>query len=138
MGAVLKRIILGFCLLPASISNHVSAQIMEGKDLFNEISAIKAIDNHAHPLTYVARNEKPDNEFDALPLDAIPAFPLPVRLNPTNPEFIHAWHDLYGYLYNDMSETHMHELMNTKQRELNERGNSFPLRPSGVFTARLP
>ena len=50
--------------------------------LLAEIYKIKAIDNHAHPLKYVAEGEKPDDEFDALPLDAIELFPLPVRLNP--------------------------------------------------------
>jgi hypothetical protein len=34
---------------------------------------MKAIDNHAHPLKYVAEGEKADDEFDALPLDAIEA-----------------------------------------------------------------
>ena len=60
-----------------------SGQSGVDKDLLNEISKIKAIDNHAHPLKYVAPDEKPDDEFDALPLDAIPPFPLPVRLNPS-------------------------------------------------------
>lgn len=102
------------------------AQSSIDRDLLNEIYKIKAIDNHAHPLKYVAAGEKPDEEFDALPLDAITAFPLPVRLNPANPEFIRAWHDLYRYSHNDMSETHMRELLATKARVLNERGDAFP------------
>ena len=96
------------------------------RDLLNEIYKIKAIDNHAHPLKYVAEGEKPDDEFDALPLDAITAFPLPVRLNPGNPEFIRAWHDLYRYSHNDMTEAHLRELMATKQRVLKERRDGFP------------
>jgi predicted TIM-barrel fold metal-dependent hydrolase len=128
-----KRIFIALYLVITSTSIHVSAQEaiykeQESlyKDLFNEISKVKAIDNHAHPLKYVAKGEKPDDEFDALPIDAIPPFPLPVRLSATNPEFIHAWHDLYGYSYHDMSKTHLYELMNTKQRLLNKLGNSFP------------
>src|SRR6266536_3628557 len=97
------------------------AQTGIDRDLLNEIYKIKAIDNHAHPLKYVAEGEKPDDEFDALPLDAITAFPLPVRLNPANPEFIRAWHDLYRYSHNDMSDAHVRELMATKQRILKER-----------------
>src|SRR2546426_3504099 len=96
------------------------------RDSLNEIYKIKAIDNHAHPLKYVAEGEKPDDEFGALPLDAIMAFPLPVRLNPGNPEFIRAWHDLYRYSHNDMTEAHLRELMATKQRVLKERGDGFP------------
>src|SRR6266550_837498 len=65
------------------------------RDLLNEIYKIKAIDNHAHPLKHVAEGEKPDDEYDALPLDAITVFPLPIRVAPSNPEFIHAWKQLY-------------------------------------------
>src|SRR5258708_641649 len=107
-------------------SADIHAQTRADADLLNEISKIKAIDNHAHPLKYVARGEKPDDEFDALPLDAIVAFPLPVRLNPSNAEFIRAWHDLYGYSHQDMSAAHVAELMKTKQRIISERGDLFP------------
>jgi predicted TIM-barrel fold metal-dependent hydrolase len=105
----------------------VRAQVRAEPDLLTEILKIQAIDNHAHPLKYVAPGEKPDDEYDALPLDAIEPFPLPVRLNPTNPEFIRAWHDLYGYNHNDMSDPHLAELMKTKERVLRERGDSFPV-----------
>jgi len=105
---------------------QVRAQVAVDRTLLAEIFKIKAIDNHAHPLKYIARGEKPDDEFDALPLDAIIPFPLPTRLNPANQEFIRAWHDLYGYAHNDMSDAHVRELMAAKQRVLNERGDSFP------------
>src|SRR5437016_9892544 len=105
---------------------QTDAQTTADPELVNEISKVKAIDNHADPLKYVAEGEKPDDEFDALPLDAITAFPLPVRLNPGNPEFIRAWHDLYRYSHNDMTEAHLRELMATKQRVLKERGDGFP------------
>jgi len=110
----------------ASWSMQMSAQTVADRSLLAEISKIKAIDNHAHPLKYVAAGEKPDDEYDALPLEAIEAFPLPLRLSPTNPEFIRAWHDLYGYAYQDMSETHVAELLKTKQRVMLERGDKFP------------
>jgi len=66
------------------ISTNLGAQTRVDQDLLNEILKIKAIDNHAHPLKYVADGEKPDDEFDALPLDAITPFPLPVRLTLPN------------------------------------------------------
>ena len=122
----MKKLAIGLCLLLATGSMEVRAQVSVDRDLLAEISRIKAIDNHAHPLKYVAPGEKPDDEFDALPLDAIVAFPLPVRLSPTNLEFIRAWHDLYRYSHNDMSEAHVRELMNAKQGVLKERGDSFP------------
>src|SRR5712691_5778784 len=113
-------------ILLASWSTCVPAQTVADPSLLAEISKIKAIDNHAHPLKYVAQGEKPDDEYDALPLEAIEAFPLPVRLSPTNPEFIRAWHDLFGYAYNDMSETHVAELLKTKQRAMRGKGDGFP------------
>lgn len=123
MTATIRALLLAGLCLPGF---PVDAQTPADADLLNEISKIKAIDNHAHPLKYVAPGEKPDDEFDALPLDAIVAFPLPLRLSPTNPEFVRAWHDLYGYSHNDMSEAHVRELMAAKQRVLKERGEAFP------------
>ena len=113
-------------ILLASWSLRVPSQTVVDPSLLAEISKIKAIDNHAHPLKYVAEGEKPDDEYDALPLEAIEAFPLPLRLSPTNPEFIRAWHDLYAYAYSDMSEAHVAELLKTKQRLMRERGDNFP------------
>src|SRR5258708_32900931 len=117
-------VFLLFCI--CLVSFHIEAQTRIDTDLLNEISRIKAIDNHAHPLKYVASGEKADDEFDALPLDALEPFPLPLRLNPTNPEFIGAWRALYRYAHNDMSEAHARELLAAKQRVLKERGDSFP------------
>lgn len=122
----MKGVVSGICLVITTTTTLVCAQVMVDKDLLKEISGIKAIDNHAHPLKYVAPGAKPDDEFDALPIDAIPSFPLPVRISPVNPEFIHALHDLYGYSYNDLNEKHMHELMEIKKLMLNERGDLYP------------
>src|SRR5438477_11706626 len=107
-----KLVILIVGLIATSI--HASAQVAADPALLAQINRIKAIDNHAHPLKYVAQGEKPDVEFDALPLDAIEAFPLPLRLSPSNPEFVRAWHDLYGYTFNDMTPAHVAGLMKVK------------------------
>jgi len=104
-----------------------SAQTTADPQLTSAIAKIKAIDNHAHPLRYVAPGEKPDDEFDALPLDAIGPIPLPVRLNPGNLEFVQAWRDLYGYKHDDMSEAHVRELLQTKQHIATEQGDKFPV-----------
>ncbi|MFN2578708.1 MAG: amidohydrolase family protein [Pyrinomonadaceae bacterium] len=121
-------LVTGLSLLAAflSLPPTVSAQAGVDRDLLSEIMKIRAIDNHAHPLKYVSEGEKADDEFDALPLDAVVAFPLPVRLNPTNLEFIRAWHDLYRYSHNDMSEAHVRELMNAKQAVIKVRGENTP------------
>ena len=122
----MKKIIILVILLLLTPTLAIRAQVTSDRDLLAEIFKIKAIDNHAHPLKYVAAGEKADDEYDALPLDVIEAFPLPVRLSPTNPEFIRAWHDLYGYSHKDMTDAHVAELMKTKQRVMAERGDGFP------------
>src|SRR5947207_6656908 len=91
--AIVITIAIGLAVV--GFPSRVFAQSGVDRDLLSEIMKIKAIDNHAHPLKYVAEREKPDDEFDALPLDAIVAFPLPVRLNTNNPEFTRAWHHLH-------------------------------------------
>lgn len=96
------------------------------RDLLNEINKIKAIDNHAHPVKYVAEGEAADTEYDALPLDVITPFPLPVRLSPANSEFIRAWHDLYGYSHRDMTDAHIRELLAAKQSVVKQRGEGTP------------
>jgi hypothetical protein len=94
--------------------------------LLAEINKIKAIDNHAHPLKYVAEGEKPDDEYDALPLDAIDPFPLPVRLSPENAEFINAWKHFYNYSYTDMLQPHTDELLAAKKKLFHQQGQNFP------------
>jgi len=117
-------LLLLLVLLPIS---EAASQTTADPQLLAAIAGIKAVDNHAHPLRYVAPGEKPDDEFDALPLDAIGPIPLPVRLNPGNLEFVEAWRDLYGYKYDDMNEAHVRELLQTKQRTAAEQGDGFPV-----------
>ena len=105
---------------------QVFAQSQPDPALLNEINKIKAIDNHAHPLRFVEEGAKPDDEFDALPLDAIEPFLLPTRLNPTNPEFIGAWKDLYGYGFSDMARAHVDQLLARKKQVLTEQTQNFP------------
>lgn len=119
-------LILSFVAIVAVGPRRSSGQAGVDKDLLNEINKIMAIDNHAHPLRYVAEGDKPDDEYDALPLEAILPFPLPVRLSPTNAEFIRAWHDLYGYAHHDMSDAYLAELMRTKQNVAKQKGAATP------------
>jgi predicted TIM-barrel fold metal-dependent hydrolase len=115
-------------LLSVVIFTAVESRAQTAADpaLLAEISKIKAIDNHAHPLKLVAAGEKPDDEFDALPLDSIEPFSLPPRLQLDNAEFIGAWRDLYGYTHKDMSEAHVNDLLAAKQRVMRERGDGYP------------
>lgn len=77
-------------------------------------------------MRVTAAGEKPDDEFDALSLDVIEPFSAPVRFRSDNPEYRAAWKLLYGYAHQDASESHVRELMQTKQRVQRERGDGFP------------
>ena len=112
--------------LITSIALETHAQAPADPQLLDEIFKIKAIDNHAHPLRYVGEGEKADDEYDALPLEALEPFKLPVRLAPENPEFISAWKLFYGYKYNDMSSAHVEELLAIKKRIYQREGDHFP------------
>ena len=103
-----------------------AAQTTADPQLVAEIAKIKAIDNHAHPLRFVAEGDKPDDEYDALPLEGLEPFALPPRLNPANPEYIGAWRAIFGYKHDDMSEAHVRDLMAAKQRVMRERGDGYP------------
>ena len=103
-----------------------AAQATADQQLVAEIAKIKAIDNHAHPLRFVAEGDKPDDEYDALPLEGLEPFSMPPRVNPGNPEYIEAWRAIFGYKHNDMSEAHVKDLMAAKQRIMRERGDEYP------------
>lgn len=122
----MKIMILSLLLMFVLSAPKALAQTVADPQLLADIIKIKAIDNHAHPLKYVADGEKPDDEYDALPFEAIEPFPLPVRLNPENAEFIGAWASLYGYAHKDMDNAHLQELLAAKQRVLRERGEGNP------------
>jgi predicted TIM-barrel fold metal-dependent hydrolase len=121
---LIRLLLLSLALLCLSL--NTTAQVTADAALLAEINKIKAIDNHAHPLRYVSDGDKADDEYDALPLEAIGEFPLPVRLSPANPEFIGAWKALYGYRYDDMNDAHIQELLATKKRVMGQQQQNFP------------
>lgn len=56
---------------------------------------IRAIDDHAHPMRPIPPGGAADTEYDALPLDGIPPFALPSRLEPDDPIWRLAQNALY-------------------------------------------
>jgi hypothetical protein len=86
------------------------------------IGNIKAVDNHSH-----ANSVAPgDSDQDALPLEVIFPFEVPVPLRPDNPDWLAAYKALYRYPHSDLSDTHMNELRGTMQRIAKEQGDTFP------------
>ena len=71
------------CLAGAGPLAH--AQEPVDSSLLAYITTIRAIDVHAHPMRPVPAGAPADTEFDALPLDGIPPFPVPHRLSLDDP-----------------------------------------------------
>ena len=86
------------------------------------IAKIRAVDNHTHVNT----TAPDDSEYDALPLEPLAPFPLPVRLGPDNPDWLAANRALYAYPHADLKEPHVVELRATKARIAKEQGARFP------------
>jgi hypothetical protein len=86
------------------------------------IDRIRAVDNHTHVNSLV----REDTESDALPLEALLPFDLPVRLRPDDPVWLAAYRGLYGYPHADLNEAHRAELRSTMQRVAREQGDKFP------------
>jgi hypothetical protein len=109
------------CLFLASLLRAQTAD----PQLLAEINKIKAIDNHSHPPKLVDPGEK-DDDFDALPCDPLePSDPTTIT-RPENPQYIAAWKALYNYPYNDRSPEHMKELLQSKQKVMQEQGDNYP------------
>lgn len=89
--------------------------------LARAIGAIKAIDNHGHPLRLTAEGEKPDEDYDALTFEDMEPSPSPVRIRPENPEWLAAWKFLWGYSGRDPKE-----VIKLKQASMKAQGDSYP------------
>ena len=99
------------------ITSPMAARAQDPVDsaLAHYIATIPAIDNHAHPMRPVQPGSPPDTEFDALPLDGIPPFPIPWRLTTDAPVWGRAARALYGK-----------EGRAARARAIATRGNGFP------------
>jgi predicted TIM-barrel fold metal-dependent hydrolase len=120
----MKNFLCAFLVLPILLFSSIKAQTAADPTLLAEINRIKAVDNHAHPLPFYNEGEK--NAESVIPNFIPPEF-LPVRLRANNPEYLEAWRNLYGYKYNDFSETHVRELLETKRRIKREKGAAYPV-----------
>src|SRR3984957_3880942 len=75
---------------PGGERDRVDPQLAAG------IAGIKAIDNHAHPVRPTLNGEKPDDEYDALPVESLEAESDPIRDRPGSPELIEAHRAMFG------------------------------------------
>jgi len=107
----LTALLLGTIPLPAP------AQAPVDSALARYIATIPAIDNHAHPMRPVPHGAPADSEYDALPLDGIPPFPIPWRLTLNAPVWTRAARALYG---------RCDSVAATRSRAVAERATRFP------------
>lgn len=94
MSPTLARRAVGLMLLASPATLGAQAAVDSALDRY--IAAIPAIDNHAHPMRPVPHGAPADTEYDALPLDGVPPFPVPWRLTLNAPVWGRAARALYG------------------------------------------
>lgn len=82
-----------FVLASSFCSRPVSKPVDGGLAAY--VDTLSAIDSHAHPMAYVAPGMPADTDFDALPLDGIPPFDLPLPLRANNPAYKQAQASFY-------------------------------------------
>lgn len=127
--------VMAFCtFLGFAFPCSLLAQVTPNPELVVAIAAIKAIDNHAHPLRSLKEGER-DTEWGALNYHSLETaatdpgaeMPLvPFRLRPTSPEFPAAWRALYGLPSGTVTKERAHELVQVKRRIMLDQGNNYP------------
>ena len=115
------RLAVALTLLVAPVV--ASAQTPVDSGLAHYIATIRAIDNHAHPMRPISPGAPVDTEFDALPLDGIPPFPIPWRLTLEAPVWARAARALYGLRAGDSGAAGR---IAARASLLREQGEHFP------------
>jgi hypothetical protein len=95
--------------------------------IYNELSHIQAIDNHAHPSKMLAAGEL-DVNADALPPDAISDLALPTPMLEGSPYIPQAWHALFNYT-GTVKESQMQsqELLRKREDLQKSKGDGYPV-----------
>jgi predicted TIM-barrel fold metal-dependent hydrolase len=102
------------------------AQAPVDSALARYINGIRAIDNHAHPMRPVPAGAPADSEFDALPLDGIPPFDMPVRLKADDPIWRVAQNALYHIKPDAVGATYHTSLKAAVAEAQRTQGQRFP------------
>ena len=121
-----RSAVLVATVLALAHPNRAGAQSPVDSALVAYIASIRAIDNHAHPMRPVQAGAPADTEFDALPLDRIPPFPLPWRLRTENPEWRVAEAALFDIPNTGSDDAFRSTLHTRRAQELKTRGENYP------------
>ena len=90
-----ERMLTTLCLLGCACGGTGGSAAVDPQ-LAREIAVIRAIDNHAHPVRPTPAGERPDDEFDALPVDNLVPQSDPERQRPTSPTVTRAGTELFA------------------------------------------
>ncbi len=88
--------------------------------LAREVSSIRAIDQHAHP---VAVGVEPSGDPDC-PIQPYEVS-LPLRMRPDSPEYLDAWEALWGYQERSWALPQLRNLVDRKQAIIAEQGQNY-------------
>ncbi|HEY2026001.1 MAG TPA: hypothetical protein VGG78_03270 [Gemmatimonadaceae bacterium] len=116
------------CLLLSSmvIPAPLAGQAPVDSALAAYIATIRAVDAHAHPMRPIAAGAPADSEFDALPLDGIPAFGFQHRLSLEDPVWRRTQDALYHVPPASSDSAYRAALTAAVGRAIAERGATFP------------
>jgi uncharacterized protein len=111
----------------AFVVSAASGQAPIDSALARYINSIRAIDDHAHPMRPVLPGAPADTDFDALPLDGIPPFPVPSRLNGDDPIWRLAQNALYGIPVTQAGAAYHDTLKAAVASTSRAKGSAFPV-----------
>jgi len=123
---VRRRIALSVLAMPLLLPIAAIAQAPVDSALLRYINAIRAIDDHAHPMRPVAPGAPADSEYDALPLDGIPPFDVPNRLKPDDAIWRAAQQTLYKIRPDLAGAAYHAELKSAVEKNRATLGERFP------------
>src|SRR5689334_23474650 len=126
MTRLVNATLAGVALTAVLASGELTAQAPIDSSLARYITSIRAIDSHAHPMRPVAAGAPADTDFDALPLDGIPAFDLPARLKPEDPIWRLAQNALYRIAPTITGPAYHTALKGAAEDARRSRGQKFP------------
>ena len=118
--------VAGMAIVAAFATRQAAAQAPIDSALARYITSIRAIDSHAHPMRPVPPGAPADTDFDALPLDGIPAFDLPARLKADDPIWRLAQNALYRIAPTIGGPAYHTALKGAAEDARRTRGQKFP------------
>lgn len=122
IAALGAALVVAGCSAPAGHDGDGSRDAPADSQLAAFIAGIRAVDNHTHVNSVTPG----DSDYDALPLDPVAPFELPVRLRNESPIWPFALKALYGYPHEDLSDAHVADLRASVKRTKDAQRDNFP------------